>query len=169
MANKKYLLKPITGTIKGGFTLVDENEKLVYEARMSKFKLFGASPYDFTNYLTNKKEEHKVGKTVTQEESGLASAISTKSYFKFDGENIWDYLHDKGIRIDSSLADRKIGMSYDVTFEGKPFAKIASSSPKGKSFITTSMFYDLECDEKDLDLAFLVAFAIGSTEQIFYN
>ena len=165
----KYLLKPVLGTIKEGFTLVDENEKLIYEGKMQKFTLFKAAPYNFINYITNKTEEHKIGKTVTTSESGIAGMFSTSSYFKFDGENIWNYLHDKGIRINSNLSDNKIGMTYDVSFEGKMIATIASSSPKGKSFITTGMYYDVTCQEKDLDLVFLVAFSIAKTNQVFYN
>lgn len=168
MANK-YLLKPVLKTIKEGFTLVDENDNLVYEGRMTKFKLFGAAPYTFINHITNKTEEHNIGKTITAEESGIAGMFSTSSHFKFDGEKIWHYLHDKGIRIKTNISSNKIGMSYEVSFEGKPIATIASSSPKGKSIITTDMYYDVICEEKDLDLVFLVAFSIAKTSQIFYN
>ena len=62
-----------------------------------------------------------------------------------------------------------IGMTYEVSLEGNIIASIATSSPKGKSFITTDKFYDVTCDEKDLDLAFLVAFSIAKTNQIIYN
>ena len=168
MANK-YLLKPVLKTVKEGFTLVDENDTLVYEGRMTKFSLLGPSPYTFTNHLTNKNEEHKIGKTITMEESGTASFFSTKSYFKYDGEKIWDYLHDKGIRINSTLSGNKLGMTYDVSYEGKEIATIATSTPKGKSIITTSMYYDVTCEEKDLDLVYLVAFSIAKTNQTFYN
>ena len=169
MANKKYLLKPALGTIKEGFFLHDENDTLVYEGKMKKFKLFGAAPFEFTNHLTGKTEEHQVGKTLTAEESGLAGFFSTSSSFKFDGEKIWNYLHNKGFRIKSAISGDKIGMTYEVSFEGKPLATIASSSPKGKSIITTDRFYDVVCDEKDLDLVFLVAFSIAKTDQVFYN
>ena len=168
MANK-YLLKPVLKTIKEGFTLVDENDNLVYEGRMTKFTLFKAAPYEFTNHITSKKEEHKIGKTVTAEESGVSGMFSTSSYFKYDGEKIWHYLHDKGIRIDSNLSGSKIGMTYEISFEGKHLATIASSTPKGKSIITTDMYYDVICEEKDLDLVFLVAFSIAKTKQVFYN
>lgn len=169
MAYKKYLLKPVTGTIKEGFTLVDENDNIVYEGRMTKFSLFSAAPYKFINYITNKTEEHKLGKTITTEESGIAGFFSTTSYFKYDGEKIWHYIHDKGIRINSTLSGDKIGMTYEVSFEGKQIAIIASSSPKGKSILTTDIYYDVTCEEKDLDLVFLVAFAIAKTKQTFYN
>lgn len=163
----KYLLKPL----KQGFYLEDENGKVVYDGKMLKFSLFSASPFEFANNITGKKEEHKIGKTITIEEerNDIIDVLSRKSYFKYDGVKIWDYLHDKGIRINSTLSSGKIGMTYTVSFEGNEFATISSSSPKGKSFITSNMFYDVICDEKNLDLVFLVAFSIAKTDQVFYN
>lgn len=167
----KYLLKPQLKTIKQSFFLEDENGNVVYDAKMLKFTLFGAAPHEFTNYITNKKEEHKIGKTMTIEQGGndWISVMSTKSYFKYDGKKIWDYLHEKGIRINSTPSGGKLGMTYEVTFEGSPIATIATSSPKGKSFITTDLYYDVTCEEKDLDLVFLVAFSIAKTDQTVYN
>ena len=167
----KYLLKPKLNTIKQAFFLEDENGNLIYEGKMTKFKLFGAAPFELVNHVTNKTEEHKIGKTITveQENGGLIGFMSKRSYFKYDDKNIWDYLHDLGIRIDSKLSGDKIGMTYDITFEGKPLATISTSSPKGKSLITTDMYFDVTCEEKDLDLVFLVAFSIAKTEQTVYN
>ncbi len=167
----KYLLKPKLATVKQAFFLEDENGNVVYEGKMTKFSLFGASPFELVNHLTNKTEEHKIGKTITLEQGGndLISFISKRSYFKYDDKKIWDYLHDLGIRINSKPSSSKIGMTYEISFEGKPLATIATSSPKGKSLITTDMYYDVTCEEKDLDLVFLVAFSIAKTEQTFYN
>lgn len=170
MANN-YFLKPALKTVKQAFFLEDESGKVVYEGKMLKFSLLGASPFEFTNRVTGKTEEHKIGKTVTVEQGngGIVSMLSKKSYFKYDGQKIWDYLHDLGVRIDSKLSGNKLGMTYEVSFEGKELATIATSSPKGKSLITTNLYYDVTCEEKDLDLVFLVAFAIAKTEQTFYN
>ena len=168
---EKYLLKPVLKTVKQSFFLEDENGNTVYEGKMTKFSLFGASPYEFINHRTNRTEVHKVGKTATAEVGGggLISALSKRSSFRFDGQKIWDYLHDEGIRIGTGISDRKLGMSYDVTFKGAPLATIANSSPKGKSIFTTDLYYDVTCEEKDLDLVFLVAFSIAKTEQTIYN
>ena len=138
---------------------------------MTKFKIFGAAPFEFINHITNKTETHKVGKTLTVEQGGndLISFMSKRSYFKYDDKKIWDYLHDLGIRIDSKTSSNKIGMTYDITFGGKPLATISTSSPKGKSIITNDMYYDVTCEEKNLDLVFLVAFSIAKTEQTFYD
>ena len=167
----KYLLKPVVGTIKQGSYLEDENNNIVYEGKMLKFSLFGSSPYEFYNHITNKKEEHKLGKTVTIEESnnGMTNIFATRSYFKYDGVKIWDYLHDKGVRLDTKPSSSKIGVTYIVSFEGKEIATLVSTTPKGKSLITTNLYYDVTCDEKDLDLVFLVAFSIARTEQLFHD
>ncbi|MBR4623190.1 MAG: hypothetical protein IKO45_01375 [Clostridia bacterium] len=167
----KYMLKPVLKTIKQSFYLEDENGNKVYEGNMLKFSLFGAAPHEFVNRVSGKTEQHKVGKTITAEEGdgGLISMLSKKSYFKFDGKNIWDHLHDLGIRIESGIAGNKLGMRYDVTLRGEHIATIANSSPKGKSILTTDMYYDVFCEEKDLDIVFLVAFSIAKTEQTFYN
>ena len=170
MANK-YLLKPVLKTAKQAFYLEDENGNTAYEGKMTKFSLLGASPFEFVNHVTGKTEEHKVGKTITVEQGngGLISMLSKRSYFKYDGQKIWDYLHDQGIRIESGLSGTKLGMSYDVTFKGAPLCTIANSSPKGKSIFTTDLYYDVICEEADLDLAFLVAFSIAKTEQTIYT
>ena len=167
----KYLLKPKLNTVKQSFFLEDESGNIIYEGKMTKFKLFGAAPFEFYNHVTNKKEEHEVGKTITVEQGGndLISFMSKRSYFKYDNKKIWEYLHDLGIRIDSKLSGGKIGMSYDISLEGKSIATINTSSPNGKSIITTDMYYDVICEEKDLDLVFLTAFAIAKTEQTFYD
>ena len=169
-----YLLRPKTGTVKETYFLEDKDKdnKLVYEAKMKKFKLFGAPSYEFINYVTNKTEEHKVGKPLTVEENngvGIVSVLSRKSSFKYDGVKIWDYLHDEGIRIESHLSADKIGLTHIVSLKGKEIATLATSSPKGKTLVTMEHFYDVTCDEKDLDIVFLVAFSIAKTEQLTYN
>ena len=167
----KYLLKPKLNTVKQAFFLEDESGNVVYEGKMTKFSLFGASPFELINHKTGKTEEHKIGKTITTESgmTDLTKFMSRKSSFKYDDKKIWDYLHDLGIRIESKPSSGKIGMTYEVSFEGKEIATISTSSPKGKSLITTDMYYDVTCEEKDLDLVFLVAFSIAKTEQVVYD
>lgn len=167
----KYLLKPKTGTFKETFFLTDANGNTVYEGRMVKFKLFGAAPFEFKNYANGNVEEHQIGKVVTVEQGGndWISFMSKRSYYKYDGVKIWDFLHDKGVRIDSKPSSDKIGMTYIISLEGKEIATIATSTPKGKSIITTDMYFDVTCDDKDLDLVFLVAFSIARTNQVMYD
>ena len=111
------------------------------------------------------------GHTVTTETStnGVTDLFSTKSRFKLDGKNIWDLLHEEGIRINSRMSSGKLGMTYDVTLKGQPLATLATATPGGKSILTSAHCYQVTADEESLDLAFLVTFAIARTEQVFYS
>lgn len=170
MESKTYLFQPEKKFLKQGFFMTDENNNVVYEAKMLKQPLIGSMQFEFINHITNKVEEHKVGQTITIESgSGMLESFSTKSYFKYDNSKIWDYLHEVGIRIDSHLIDRKLGMTYDVTLKGNPMASITMTTPHGKSVIASRYYFNVTTSEENLDLAFLVTFAIARTEQLFYN
>ena len=167
MSNKTYKYRPDKKFFKQGAYLTDEEGKTVYEAKMTKFSLFGAYQFLFVNNITNKEVEHKVGHTVTSQTTtnGVEDIFSTKSAFKFDGKNIWDYLHEEGIRINTHKSSGKLGFDYDITLKGKDFAEVKSC---GK-IIGNHVEFDLVTSEDNLDLAFLVTFAIARTEQVFLD
>ena len=168
---KTYLYQPDKKIMKQGAVLTDESGNTVYEAKMLKNALFGGMQFEFVNHLTNQTAEHKVGHTLTSESvtNGHTDMLSRNSRFKFDGKNIWDFLHEQGVRIDSNFSGGKLGMTYTVTLKGQPLATLASTTPGGKSIITSSVCYNVTTEEKDLDLAFLVTFAIARTDQVFYS
>ena len=171
MAVKTYLYQPDKKMMKQGAILTDESGNTVYEAKMLKNALFGGMHFEFVNHLTDQTAQHKVGHTLTSgsETNGSIDVLSRNSRFKFDGKNIWDFLHEQGIRIDSGFSGGKLGMTYTVTLKGQPLATLASTTPGGKSLITSPSCYNVTVEEKDLDLAFLVTFAIARTDQIFYS
>ncbi len=172
METKTYLFQPDKKFLKQGFFMTDESGNVTYEAKMVKQSFFGPVPFQFINHLTNKTEDHKIGHTITtQTENGsmIFDEFSKKSYFKLDGKNVWDFLHELGVRIDSHFEDRKIGMKYEISLEGKPIAHIETTSPKGKSMITSRYYFNVTTTEEYLDLVFLVTFSIARTEQTFYN
>ena len=168
---KTYLYQPDKKVFKQGAVLTDESGAVVYEAQMVKQALLGPMQFEFINHLTQGKISHKVGHTVTTETStgGFTDFFSTKSRFKLDGKNIWDALHEEGIRIASRPSGGKLGMTYDVTLKGQPLATLSSATPGGKSLITSPHCYQVTAEEENLDLAFLVTFAIARTDQIFYS
>ena len=98
MADHTYFFQPEKKILKQGFFMTDEDKNVVYEAKMLKQPILGAMEFEFINHITGQSGVHKVGHTVTTETSGLFEFFSIKSSFKYDGENIWDYLHDQGIR-----------------------------------------------------------------------
>ena len=167
-----YYFHPDGNGLKQGFLMEDGNDTLVYEAKCLKMSLFGPALFEFTNHRTGRSEEHKIGHTITTEHSGplTVEILSTKSHFKFDGRKIWDYLHVQGVRIDSHLSGGSLGMTYRVSLRGTEIATIATASGKNSKFpLTTRYAQHVTCEESDLDLVFLTAFAIARTEQTFYN
>ena len=168
---KTYLYQPDKKIMKQGAVLTDESGNTVYEAKMLRNALFGGMQFEFVNHLTNQTTVHKVGHTLTSESetNGRVDVMSRNSRFKFDGKNIWDFLHEQGIRIDSGFSGGKLGMTYTVTLKGQALATLASTTPGGKSLITSPFCYNVTLEDKDLDLAFLVTFAIARTDQVFYS
>ena len=161
MADHTYFFQPEKKILKQGFFMTDEDKNVVYEAKMLKQPILGAMEFEFINHITGQSGVHKVGHTVT---------FSIKSSFKYDGENIWDYLHGQGIRIDSSIAGDRIGMSYRISLKGKDMAEIATASPDGgNGLITGASWLKVTAAEEDIDLAFLTAFSIARTDQSFYD
>ena len=173
--SRTYFLHPSGSFTKPSFMMEDEMGNPVYEGNMTKQSLLGATTFEFINHRTGRSEEHKVGHTITQQQSGafrpsILDVLSIKSHFKFDGVKIWDHLHEQGIRINSRIATDKLGMVYEVSLKGQPMAVIASAPAKGgKGILTTGVTYHVTTADEDLDLAFLTAFAIARTEQTFYN
>ncbi len=182
MENKKYFCHP-TGKMNQDFQMDDEQKNPVFEAKVLKKGIFSAWQFEFVNHVTNSSEVHKVGHTVTTEEhvgsgtgimggiaSGVMEMMSTRSWFKYDGTKIWDYLHEKGIRIESHMASGRLGMSYKVTLKGQDLATLTMSMPEGKkSIISGKFWYDVDMAGDDLELTFLTAFAIARTEQTLYS
>ena len=170
MADHTYFFQPEKKILKQGFFMTDEDKNIVYEAKMLKQPILGAMEFEFINHITGQSGVHKVGHTVTTATSGLFEFFSIKSSFKYDGENIWDYLHGQGIRIDSSIAGDRIGMSYRISLKGKDTAEIATASPDGgNGLITGASWLKVTAAEEDIDLAFLTAFSIARTDQSFYD
>ena len=170
METKTYFFRPDKKGLKQGFVLTDENKNTIYEAIMTKFALFTAFGFKFVNHAANTFAEHKVGHTLTLEQSGAIGVFATKSSFKFDGKNIWDYLHDQGVRIDSDISRGSLGMTYTVSLKGKEIAAVSMANPGGNNLIVLNRFcYDIKTSEEYLDLAFLCAFAFARTEQAFYD
>ena len=172
MASKTYLFRPEKKFFKQGSILLDENKEIIYQAKMLKWTLFRPYKFEFVNNITKASEEHMVGHTVTSQltSGDFTDAFSVKSAFKYDGKNIWDYLHELGFRIATHLSGKGLGLTYTVTLKGKPFATIATANANGKQgFITTNACLNVTCDEEDIALAFLVAFSIARTDQGIYD
>lgn len=159
-------------SLKPGYIIEDAQRKVVYEAPMTQNAMIGNRIFTFANHLTGRTADHEVGHTTTT--SFENEMFSERSWFKFDGKNIWDDLHDRGIRIDTDIHSIFPRLRYTVAKDGDFFATIETSSkyvheedeaehkiaiPVGK------YFYRCWTNSDDLDLLFLTVFAISETEQ----
>ena len=158
--------------LKPGYILEDANRTVLFEGKMSKQALVGARSFEFYNHLTGSKNEHSVGHTVTQTYND--ELFSASSWFKFDGENIWELLHNRGIRIITDMRNKFPNLTYNISKDGKAFAIIETSGkyvhedeaaqhkiniPVGK------YYYRVWTNSNDLENLFLTIFAISETEQ----
>lgn len=159
-------------SLKPGYLVEDAERKILFEGKMTKQAIVGARTFEFHNHVNGTVEEHAVGHTVTQ--SYNDEMFSRKSWFKLDGKNIWDILHDRGIRLSTNMLGKFPYFIYDVTKDGKPFARIETSSiyvhedeeAQHKLVIPTgNMYYRFWTASSDFDTLFLTIFAISETEQ----
>ena len=159
-------------TLKPGYILEDAGRKILFEGKMTKQALIGARTFEFNNHISGIVEEHEVGHTVTQTYND--ELFSAKSWFKFDGKNIWDVLHDRGIRLSTNLHSKFPNCIYDVTLNSVPFAKIETcgvhvhedDAAQHKINIPVGRwYYRFWTASSDFDTLFLTIFAISETEQ----
>ena len=159
-------------TLKPGYILEDANRKVLFEGKMTKQALVGARIFEFADRTTGKVEEHEVGHTTTQ--SYNDEFFSAKSWFKFDGRNVWDVLHERGLRMTTDISSKFPNLTYEVSRDGKAFAKIETSgrfvhedeAAEHKVNIPVGRyFYRVWTNSSDLETLFLTIFAISETEQ----
>lgn len=158
--------------VKIGYVIENAAREVLFEGRMTKAALVGARPFDFTDHRTGYTQQHEVGHVVTQ--SFNDEMFSVKSSFKFDGKNIWDYIHDQGCRLSTNMHSRFPYLIYDVVKDGAAFARIETCSihvheedeAQHKLVLPTGkMFYRFWTASDDLELLFTVIFALSECEQ----
>lgn len=164
METKNYTFKPEKKILKQGYFMTDESGQTVYEAKVLKQPLLGAAQVLFVNHITNKEEEHKVGKTVTTESmrNDDFRTFQQNSYFKMDNDNIWTYIHEKGLDVESNRIKGKLSFEYEISLNGQSIASMAMAS---KGLIGSTSEFNITTSEEYLDLVFLVAFAIAKTDK----
>jgi hypothetical protein len=159
-------------SLKPGYIVEDRSRNVIFTAPMTKNSLVGNRIFTFTDRRLGRTSTHEVGHTVTQSFSN--EFFSTDSYFKFDGVNIWDVLHDRGIRIATDLRSKFPKAVYTVSLNGRFFATVETSSryvheedeAEHSVKIPVGRYY-FRCwtEEDNIELLFLTVFAISETEQ----
>lgn len=159
-------------TLKPGYIIEDADRRALFEGKMLKNALVGARTFEFTDHTTGAVKTHEVGHTVTQ--SYNDELFSARSWFKFDGKNIWDLLHERGIRLSTNMHSKFPYVIYDAARNGVPFARIETCSmyvhedeeAQHKIKIPTGrMYYRFWTNSSDLESLFLTIFAVSESEQ----
>ena len=168
----EYYFRFDGNAMRPGYLIEDAGRRLLYEGRMVKNALVGAREFEFRNCVTGESSAHEVGHTVTQSYSDEFFSVS--SWFKLDGENVWDVLHGRGLRMTTNLHSRFPRVIYEVTRQGEPFARIETSSmyvhEEDEAMHRLAMpvgnrYYRFWTASDDFDTLFLTIFAISETEQ----
>lgn len=165
------------GTVKVGHRLEDENRRIIYEAKMTKFSPMSDFKFDFIDHEHNKTTPHLIGHT---EESDWNSLLIDNNYsFTFDGKDVWKQLRKHGVKIDSRFGQAKGVMpSYNISWNGEEIAYAENTSQyvheedeeehKVASKVPIQGFYRVRTSEKNLDLLFTVLVAMarsGATDE----
>lgn len=164
-----YFLTDV-GTPKYGHRIEDENRRVLYEAKMTKFTLTNPFGFDFIDHERGVTTPHLIGH---EEESDWNSILLDNHYtFTFDGEDIWKHLKRNGITVNSKLASGKIlTSSYTILRNGEEIAYVEatgryaheddSQDHKAASKVPVRGFYRIRTREKNLDLLFVTILAFA--------
>ena len=157
---------------KPGYIIEDANRNVLFEGKMTKQALIGARTYEFRNHQNGKTESHEVGHTMTSTYNN--EFFSVRSWFKFDGKNVWDVLHEQGFRMTTDLHSKFPYMVYNVAKNGAAFARVETcgvyvhEDEEAQHKVTVpsgSMYYRFWTGSDDFEALFLNIFAISESEQ----
>ena len=165
-----------TGTAKVGHRMEDVNKKVLYEAKVTKFSLVGATGMDFIDHVKGTTTPHQVGHEIETDYHSIL--IDSHSGFRFDGEDIWKHLKRNGVVIQSSfMSGKPLWPQYRVLRDGEEIAVLQSSgvhvheedaAGDGKlaKMVPARGYFRIQTREKNLDLLFVVAMAFARTSAL---
>ena len=139
---------------------------------MTKQALIGARTYEFRNNKNGKTQTHEVGHVMTTSYNN--EFFSVRSWFKFDGKNVWDVLHEQGFRMTTDMHSKFPYMVYNVAKNGAAFARVETcgvyvhEDEEAQHKVTVpsgSMYYRFWTGSDDFEALFLNIFAISESEQ----
>ena len=154
------------------FVLVTEEYQSIFEAHLVKGRIFGASDFEFLDSKSKKTMTHKVGKTVTKQSgTGFNNSpikIVTSSSFKFDGQDVFEYLQSRGYTLkltkthllNPELTLYKAGAAVATLTQNVKGPRQANVSGIGGSQRNT----EITTESTDYEALLLAAFLISRVE-----
>lgn len=166
------------GTPKYGHRIEDQNRRVLYEAKMTKFTVTTPFGFDFIDHEHGTVTPHLVGHS---EESDWDSLLIDNHYtFELDGVDVWKHLKQNGISVDTSYgggSGKLLSLNARILRDGVEIARAESTGQypheedaaqhKVAAAIPVQGFYRVWTREENLDLLFvtLLAFArSGATD-----
>ena len=147
-----YTFRPFQKETKRGYALYNDNKQYIYYTIKEK-ENDKCSIYSFKNCLTKKIANHRVSALLKSKNS---PNFSNRSFF-FDDKEIWKYLENNGIGIRATLVNDSL-TQYMIEKGQKTIAFIRKRKGSGR-------VYTMRTYEKNIDLLFLVLFAIAKTNE----
>lgn len=159
-----------------GFIMEDKERRLIYEAILTKNSIFKPCMYDFINHLSGGKKTYAMGHNVQKSEGVTVGSTRISqiydSHFKIDGVNNWEFFESQGYEI--NIQRNKLAEEVTLYRGGELIAKLESAgkdlfednADSGKGLLGSLSFggnYRVDCEDKDLDIAFLLCFALTRT------
>ena len=170
----EYYFRWDGSSLKPGYIMEDAKRSLLFEGQMIKNALVGPRSFEFRNHVSGHTQEHQVGHTIS--EAFNNNAFSVRSWFKIDGKNVWDLLHEKGLRMSTDAHSKFPYFTYYVAKDGIALALIENTgkyvhedeaAEHKVNMPTGKMFYRIWTNSDDFETLFLTVFAISETEQAF--
>lgn len=164
-ATKEYTFY-VCGKMNQSFAMKDGAGEVVYRGNLIKFSPVSACEYEFINLRTGRRETHMIGKTNTTRYGGDLS-LTTDSFFRFDGINIYDYLEARGYGI-SMTALNLLHPEYSLNKNGVPVATykmgvIEEKEDDVMAIGSKQMSTKVTADSGNLDLIFLAGITVNNT------
>ena len=139
------------------YKLEDKSGKDICKAKLKDHKLLRPDEFEFKNKVADTKETHDIGKTTAltvnwKFTDNSSQDIPLSHSITFDGENIWQFIEDKGYTFSSTSADGKD--VYTVKQNGNQVATI-----------TWGKKPEVETDLDDPYMVFIICFAIAKISE----
>ena len=156
------------------FKLEDAENRSLYEANLTAFKLLSACDYEFVNRLTGASAMHKVGKTVSVSEGAMGVSMTTASYFKLDGISCFDILDEMGYSLGIlpklNLLHPEFVL-YDISGNQAAVYKMNVTGAKEENVFAIGSKQSntvITTESGDLDAVFLGAFILSRVDFSLY-
>ena len=168
----EYYFRFDGNSLRPGYVLEDADRQPVFTGKMLKNALVGPRSFAFTDHAAGSVRTHEIGHTAAATLND--EFFSVRSSFRFDGEDVWDHLHGRGLRIATDLHSSFPRLVYDVVRNGAPFAHIEScgvavheADGERQKFAPPggAMYCRVWTDTADFETLFLTLFAIAETRQ----